>query len=364
MNIDSSVHPTLGDWGEFKVINEVILPELRAVGPEMELGDDCAFLSEQQYGFGEKDLVVTTDVGPKPLVWLLGIESYWSWGWYSVVVNLSDLASAGASSLAFCSSIDAPSSLSITSLREFFRGIGDACKAFDTTNAGGNIRAAEKFACHGMGIGIVPKGLRIGRHNCTPGDIVVAIGHCGRYISAYLRAKSGSSSSSISDADFEILTRPIPRLREMQILAQSGVVCAATDNSDGILGSLWNIAERSCCGFEIDIGQIVITQEILNAASLFCYDPMNLLLCWGDWQVVACIRKDTFFRFEQLASEKGITYTRLGYAIDGPPRLLAKSDTFRCAMPVLRNENFSPTSFNANIETHLDYMLRTPLFNA
>src|SRR5947207_987313 len=116
---------TLGDWGEFRILNEIVLPTVRSVGPPKLLGDDCAFVPTALST--SEELVVTTDVGPKPLSWEVGLKSYSSWGWYSVVVNLSDLASAGARAIAFANSIDAPSEMPVRDLSDFFAGIRDAC---------------------------------------------------------------------------------------------------------------------------------------------------------------------------------------------------------------------------------------------
>lgn len=349
---------TLADWGEFRIINEIILPAVREVGPPKALGDDCAFLPVK-LDDGE-ELVVTTDAGPKPLSWAVGLESYWSWGWYSVVVNLSDLASAGSRVIAFATSIDAPSDMLVRDLAQFFDGVRDACREFGAQNAGGNIRAAPKFACHGMAIGAVQSALRIGRDGCVPGDVIVAIGECGQLMSTFLRVRAIGIASA-SAADIRRLTRPQPRILEMQSLGRSDILSAATDNSDGVLGSLWNIAERSSCGFELNIRNEDIPVEVKAAASAFNINLMNLMLCWGDWQIVATVRAREFHRFNEIARKENIVHTVLGTAIPGRPALYAKINGARQQLRVIRNENFTATSFNASLESNIEYMLRSDL---
>lgn len=352
---------TLAQWGEFRLINEIILPTLAAVGPDKALGDDCAFLPNC-LNAGE-ELVVTSDVGPRPLTWMLGRTYYRSWGWYSVVVNLSDLASAGSRVVAFCSSVDAPSDMRVSDFKEFFCGIAEACKAFGAINVGGNIRAAAKFACHGMAIGAVPSGARLGRTGCSPGDIIVAVGECGQFMSTFLRARSivDIRAEELPPADLSRLTAPVPRVKEMRQLSVAGVISAATDNSDGVLGSLWNIAERSKCGFELDFDESAIAAEVRAASKEFGINLWNLALCWGDWQVIATVRNADFDKFIQVAALERIPYTVLGRAIPGPPFLQTTQQGKRKKVNLIRNENFSDLSFNADLQKHLDYMLRSPI---
>ena len=79
---------TLADLGEFRVLREVVIATLQADGSASHLGDDCAAIDLPG---GSKGLVVTADAAPKPAVWYLGVEDYYTWGWYAVVANASDL---------------------------------------------------------------------------------------------------------------------------------------------------------------------------------------------------------------------------------------------------------------------------------
>ena len=57
---------TLADWGEFRLIKEVILPTLKDFS--LPLGDDCAYVSvPETNGL----LAISSDAAPKPLVWQL-----------------------------------------------------------------------------------------------------------------------------------------------------------------------------------------------------------------------------------------------------------------------------------------------------
>jgi thiamine-monophosphate kinase len=350
----------LSDWGEFRLISDIIL---RLLGPQSDshlAGDDCAYMH-----FSEVvgTLAITSDVGPKPLVWDIGHESYFTWGWYAVAINASDLASAGAEPLAFTSSVEAPSSMRVTDFRDFFRGIAAACSEFRFPNAGGNIREAPRFECHGTGIGTVGEGPLLRRAGCKPGDRIVAVGECGRFITSYIHAKS-RGIPALSERERNRLLNPRPPLREMARLRRSGFLTAASDNSDGLLGALWNIAQASNCAVEIDMSDDLVPSEIKVAADSVGANPWNLMFCWGDWQVICAVAAGSIASFGDLVASEGVPVQPLGWASAGPPSLYGRRLGSRTPLNIIRNENFTSASFNRGTEAQLEYMLRSPLFRA
>jgi thiamine-monophosphate kinase len=354
----SATNATLASWGEFRLIREVILPALRQQTENVsELGDDCAFISWNHPS--GSSLVVTADAGPRPLAWHLGHESYRTWGWYAVVVNASDLASAGADPIAFVSSVEAPSDMLVPEFQDFFEGVAEACREFRLPSAGGNIRAASKFACHGMALGVARR--RLGRGGCRPGDKIVAVGECGLFAAAYLWARERGLDVIDTDARDRIL-RPRPQLRQMAALQSAGVVSAASDNSDGVLGSLSNIAEASQCTIEMEMDDALVPLRVREAADHFGLDPWNLMLFWGDWQVVVAIPRARFDEFQLIARREEISYTTLATAHSGPPDLWGRRLEKRGRLKLLRNENFIANSYNVDPGAHLDHLFRTNVF--
>jgi len=189
---------TLRDLGEFRVLNEEVLPIVGSV-----LGDDCAVLD---IAIGVRQLVVTTDA------------------------------------------FDAPDFFPISTLRDFFEGMTSACHHFQLRNSGGNLRQAPRFACHGTVIGTLPLGeSALNRRDCARGDAVFVVGDCGLFISTFLNAgKSGILALPPGGKDR--LTKPVAQNREMISLRERRLVTSANDNTDGLIGAMWNIPERSGCG--------------------------------------------------------------------------------------------------------------------
>jgi thiamine-monophosphate kinase len=348
--------PTLGEVGEFVLINDVVLPCLSSVAAGALQGNDCAYITSPS-----PHLAVTCDVGPRPVAWNLGQRSYWSWGWHSVVINVSDLAAAGAEPLAITTSVEAPTSFLVEDLRDFFEGLAAACKRFGLRTAGGNIRAAPRFEVHGTALGTVETPLGIRREGCRPGHRLFAIGEMGQLISAFLKA-SHFGFETLNAREKDTLLRPTARSEEMRKVRH--LVDAASDNSDGVLGAIWNIVERSRCGVELTLDRAVIPANVLAASTLERADPWNLMFFWGDWQVVVAVSESNTATFRRIVEQEAIPCTELGRAVESAPALSARTRDNIHRVKLLRNENFRDSSFNASVEGHIAAMLHAPLFDS
>ena len=97
--------PRLRDYGELRLLQEVILPIAREFDADTAAGDDCAII-----GVDGSALAVTTDFGPRPLVCSLrGYEhDFEAWGWLAVVVSASDVAASGARPVCMTNCLEAP----------------------------------------------------------------------------------------------------------------------------------------------------------------------------------------------------------------------------------------------------------------
>jgi thiamine-monophosphate kinase len=246
-------------------------------------------------------------------------------------------------------------------LKDFFRGLADFCRTFSIHSAGGNIRDGQRFACHATAIGFSSRGKVLGRSRCEPGDTIVSIGTCGEFISAFLRAQR-NGFHSLSESAQAMLLRPHPQLLQMQALNEACLLSAASDNSDGVLGAIWNIAEASGCEIEVDMMDDLVPRNIAEEAQIARANPWNLLFFWGDWQVIAAVSKNQYQQFVRESKTKAINYRTLGRAREGPPAIWGISNKGRHQLRVLRNEAFRPRSFDTDPVGHVSKMLHAPLF--
>lgn len=349
---------TLGETGEFRLLTEVVLPKLRKVEVREGLGDDAASAA---WPDSHHDIVVTVDRATKPLVFALGIRDLRILGWYAVHVSASDLAAAGATPLLFASSVEAPSSTSVVEFEHFFDGVADACEAFGMRNAGGNINQGERFTCHGTAVGTVEAGKKIRRSGCPPEAFIVSIGECGLFAAAYLQALR-RGLEGLDPLLYERLIRPQPRVREMLALAKDGLIVAASDCSDGLVGTLWNISEASNCQIIVEIDESKIPDVVRDEARMANLDPWNLMFFWGDWQIVVAVLKERWTQFQTLALNEGIPYVILGHSEAGNAALFADCKGKRTRLRLLRNEGFSAIDYDTADAQNINFLLTSDYF--
>jgi len=345
----------LGQIGEFAILRDHLIPALGQVGKH--LGDDCSILPITE----DISIVLTSDRGARPLAWSLpGLQiDYADAGWLAVVASVSDLATAGARPFAITNDIEAPGTMPIEQLTQFAKGVAEACEAFELHHGGGDLARSNEFTTHTAAIGLLNGKHFVGRHHCEPNDCVFALGPMGALASAYLHARR-EGLNTLCDAERAALLRPRPQLTPMRALVGRGLVNAASDCSDGVIGALLNIVEASGLGIELIPDSIDLPLEVIAEASASHLSPWNLFFFWGDWQVVATARSD---RIDEVKSLIGNTQLRiLGRVIDSPRELVARQDSRLFPVAAVRNENFKSVGFASSLDDHLDFMLTTKIF--
>jgi len=356
----SSGGKTLEEWGEFRFLSDALLPLLTVSENASVTGDDCAVLTLPDSG---EQLVVTSDATPTPLV--TEFPGTWMdvWGWYSVLINASDLAAAAATPLGFTSSVEAPRTMPVDELHAYFVGVRDACAAFGLSNAGGNLRQAPRFESHGTAFGTVPAAVRpLTRRGAQPGDVIVVVGGLGHFIAAFLKARR-IGLDGLTERERGLLFRPVPKLLEMAALAREATVSAASDNSDGVLGSVWNIVTASHVSAELELDDRMIPKDVHEEAQRADRNCWNLAFFWGDWQVVATVPSASFDSFGEVAARHAIAYTRLGHIAGGEPALRAVYRGREHRVNLIRNENFTAASYNSKPMSQVEYQLEAPVFS-
>lgn len=350
--------PTLGDWGEQRLIDEVILPTLgSAVSQAPQLGHDVAYICLPP---GVTRVAVTADAAPRPLAWALGHHDFRTWGWYAVAAVVSDLATAGARPIGFTTSIRAPAAFLVSDLQEFVRGIAAANAKLGVANAGGNLRASASFGCDGTAIGAVG-GVAPGRTGARAGDAVYVVGTPGRFMSAFLRARR-LGIDAVSSEDRLRLLRPEPQLMQMSGLVEAVTPSAASDTSDGTMAAAWNIAHASGCQITLDLDPALLPASLEEEAGHAGINPWNLFFAWGDWAVVLTVDPDDIDALTHLGHMDAGAITRIGTVDAGEPGMFGTVGGIRRALNLLRNENFVEHSYRRGTTDHVEYLLRSPLW--
>lgn len=352
----------LADIGEFGLIERVVLPLAKRADDLTQVGDDCAFIEA-----GNETLVVTADVGPRPLIRSLAAyrDDWEASGWLAVVATASDVASAGARPLMLTNCVDAPADLEVAVLERFMEGYFKALNAFGFRNGGGDLRHGPELAARVFGVGTLGGVRRIGRSGARPGDRLVVVGPAGSFMSRYLLAAEAERGGSVFPAatpDDDPLRFPRPQLQAMRILAEHDLVLSASDTSDGLLGAIGNIGRASRCGFALELHDDLLAPEVRSAAAIpRVASPWNLFFTWGDWSVAAVVGQERVAEFERICEQHVLDWRPLGWVTAEAGALDAVFNHRDYSVTPIRNENFIDHGFNAGLQGHLDYVLSTPI---
>jgi thiamine-monophosphate kinase len=228
--------------GEFDLIARYFTRPARR--SPLGVGDDCALLQPAP----GTQLAVSTDLLVEGRHFLSTVDPR-ALGHKSLAVNLSDLAACGAGPLAFTLSLALPQ-IDEGWLAGFAEGLFALADAHDCELVGGDTTRGP-LAINITVFGEVPAGQALLRSGARAGDDVWVSGTLG---DARLALEAFRGTVSLPQAVFaaarERLERPQPRVALG--LALRGIASAAIDISDGLLGDLGHVLERSRAGATID----------------------------------------------------------------------------------------------------------------
>ena len=228
--------------GEFDLIDRYFKrPVSRNV---LGVGDDCALLAPAP----GMQLAVSSDMLVEGRHFLSTVDPF-KLGHKALAVNLSDLAACGAQPLAFTLSLALPQ-VDEAWLAGFAEGLFALADLHDCELVGGDTTRGP-LTINITVFGEVPAGQALLRSGARPRDDIWVSGTLG---DARLALEAFRGTVSLPQALFaaarERLERPQPRVALG--LALRGIASAAVDVSDGLLGDLGHVLERSRAGATIE----------------------------------------------------------------------------------------------------------------
>jgi thiamine-monophosphate kinase len=249
--------------GEFELIREYFAGRGRTPFVPLGIGDDCAVLSPQN----GTEIAVTTDTQNEGVHFFKGTDPALL-GWKSLLVNVSDLAAMGADPWCFTLSLTIPDS-SESFLRPFSEGLFDLASRCRMGLVGGNTSRGP-LSITIEAFGLLPKGRALRRDGGKAGDLLYVTGTLGLpglYVDAGY-GKIKATQEQLSELCRKSM-RIAPRHAFAMELLSHGLSSCAIDISDGVVGDLGHIVERSQVGAELDLGALPLAPEL----SEFIEDP-------------------------------------------------------------------------------------------
>jgi thiamine-monophosphate kinase len=354
---------TLGDLGERTILKQIVIPLFSAaqVGP-YGIGDDCALIPITTR---DHFLAITTDPCPTPVVFELGDQDYWHFGWMTALINVSDLAAAGATPIGIVVSTIMPPDMPVADYQRFLDGLEAAASRWACPVLGGNIKDGPTFSATGTALGLVKADAIMRRVGATAGDWICVVGTMGLFWAAVLqRMFPEQVTVGLNHAALlrQALHRPEARLSEGLALAASGLVSTCMDASDGVGGCLIELAEQNGADFVLDGSLLRPHQTVAAVAHRLGIDGRKLMLSWGNWELVLTVPAEKLRGLNDLAAAQGFTCTPIGRVRPGPGYVLLDEDG--AVLPVVNfaSERFTGTSyFTHGLEAYADWLLGQPL---
>lgn len=270
---------TLGEFGLIRAIQQ--RSPRRSVRTVVGIGDDAAVLKVSP----SARLLATKDMLVEGVHFDLSTTDFYSLGWKSAAVNLSDIAAMGGIPRFCLTAIALPQHISAEQILEFYRGCGEMLKRFKVALVGGDTCASR----NGMTISITMLGETdkkgpLTRAGARPGDRIFVTGSLGDSAAGLELRNNRGKGQGARGKEFTKLVakhlRPVPRVDEGRLIARSGCASSMIDISDGLFSDLGHICDESKTGADISANLIPVSSS-LRTLSPFLNKPALSYACSG-----------------------------------------------------------------------------------
>ena len=271
---------------------------------ELAIGDDAALIRARP----GMQLAVSTDMLVCGTHFLANTDPE-DLGWKTLAVNVSDLAAMGAEPRWAFLALALPS-VDEAWIEAFTRGLFACAEAFGVDLAGGDTTRGPLNLALTI-IGEVPQGEAITRAGARAGEDLWVSGQPGRAALglAALRTELCLNASARREC-IAALQRPQPRSALGQALR--GVASAMLDVSDGLLGDLAHILERSGVGAVLDAPSLPLAALLATGAPPS--SARHCLLSGGDdYELLFTAAPSTRTELGALADQLGLALHRIGF---------------------------------------------------
>lgn len=261
----------ISSLGEFGLIDKLTKEfPLRNESSRLGVGDDAAVLR-----FGEKDVLVTTDLLLEGVHFDLRYVPLRHLGYKSAIVNFSDIYAMNGSPKQITVSIGVSSRFTVEHIEELYSGIRLACEIYGVDLVGGDTSASVT----GLVISITCIGEAAAedvvlRSGAKPTDLVCVSGDLGAaYMGLQLLERENQVAAKSGDPNFEpdfagkeyILERQLkPEARKdiVELLHKNGIKpTSMMDVSDGLSSELLHICKDSEVGVRVYEDRIPIDYQ-------------------------------------------------------------------------------------------------------
>ena len=312
------------------VLKRSVFKKLTVKRPEVlvhaGVGEDCAVLAPT-----ENALVLSTD----PIT-----ASAKEIGTIAFHITANDIASSGAELVGILLTIIMPPNSEEGELKQIMDDVSQLTAEYHVEILGGHTEVSavvNQTLVSVTGIGRIAKDKLVTTKGLKPGqDLVVTkwVGLEGTSIIATEFEKELKKRLPVSIVDeSKKFASLLSVVKDSRVAMQVGVSAMHDVTEGGIFGALWEMAEASGVGLEIDLKKIPIRQETVEVCEFFGVNPY-LLISSGCMLMAA---QDGNHLVREL-EKAGIKATIIGKATAGNDRVLLNEDERRFLEPPKTDE--------------------------
>jgi thiamine-monophosphate kinase len=266
--------PTLGELGEFGVIDRLThgrrQPAAVALGP----GDDAAVVLA-----GDGRVVVATDVLVEGRHFRLDWSTPRDVGRKAVAQNAADIEAMGAHATAFVVGFGAPPDTPTARVSELADGMWEEAERIGAGIVGGDLVGCPQWVVSVSVLGDLAGRAPVRRAGARPGSVIAVVGELGHSAAGY--ALWHDRIDGFDDLRRRHLV-PQPPYGQGRSAAEAGAQ-AMIDVSDGLVGDLRHLAEASGVGIDLSTDALSADRAaLLRAADATGVDPWTWVLGGGE----------------------------------------------------------------------------------
>lgn len=313
---------------EFKLIDEVVsrLGGKTGRGVAVGAGDDSAVFDGGHWP------VVTVDTLAEGTHWNPDWSTPADVGFKLLAVNLSDLAAMGAIPGPMLLALSFGDHFNADFLDGLIDGLDEARKRHGlsaddvvpiggdmTRSSGGHVLSLTLF-----GRPCVQQRIFL-RSDAKPGDLIWVSGSLGASAGGLAALSQGHAGKEEYQRLIERYRRPVARLDLVPHLCKLPQIHAVMDLSDGLVGDITHILERSGVGAEIDLDLIPVEPFLVTSRDDLGIEPLSLALGGGeDFELLVTagdvaapsLMELGFVKIGRISSQPQMTYRSEGCIVD------------------------------------------------
>ena len=313
-----SSSPALANLGEFGLIARIAANVFTDESVVTGIGDDAAVTALS----AGMQLLTSTDMLLEGVHFRCGWHDPFRLGRKSLAVSISDIAAMGGLPRWALLSLAIPPDLPLDFIDNFMRGFLAMASENMVALIGGDTCSSRS----GLTISVTILGEQypdriVRRSGALPDDDIWVTGTLGDAALGLTLLEDDGTTQGVDGSVFLIsrLLDPTPRVAAGRALAETGLVTAMIDISDGVLADYGHIAEQSCAGGCICLDDIPLSGSFRRQTANLSSVPYQLALSGGeDYELCFTAGHSHREKIEECVKKCGIAVTRIGLVTSCP----------------------------------------------